>query len=712
MKGKLAIFKIISLFFIIIILVVKKLINSKYLPISFFCLILLIPENSNSILPSMPLDNSLEVLIATLMIALAIKLRNNKKVFTILFFTTLLLKIILLLLPSDMWKLCYQDDLITRFPGEIGQTIDNQLECEKVYHLNVQNNSSLAREINFYSDPNSEWLGANGSNFNLSFLNNKKFNFKSDGDLDRRWLPFSLTVTKDFDSKTEFLRFVYVGDLTIYKNNEKVYEGKSYLKSNEIQINGVNNKTLKILYKFEKSKGEEIRLLATNSRGYPPDLYGKLQVFDSNSKIYKTEKTIVTSFVEAIFILLIFYCLFSLSIGKNKNDLINFLISKKVLIIFYFLLIFFIFSPSRIESFPVLLIFDSFSIFIYLSTFLIFYFYDLKPFEMFLVSLAVTFLLMDLDYKLYNEYIRPGGSDSLTYEYFSRLIHEGSFFQGGEDVYTYSPAARYFIYFSHIIFGEKLKYLFIALNALVAYLAVLDNKFKFDRKNIFIYLAFIYLTSNAINRIFIFGMSEIFSLVLLMIYFKSERLKSTFPIFSGLILGLALINRPILALGILVIALVTKNRRTILSFLFVTTLPFFHNLFYGSKFTIFTEDWNYQGDVLGENFTYLEQIAQIIETATKNFHYIVMNPFYYDIYMRVGRLLPFIFLTAIVIFFYILFQKRTYLNFSRELINLLPTILLVAPLAIYDPTFFYPRFLLIPHITFLLYCQNLKNEYS
>ena len=109
---------------------------------------------------------------------------------------------------------------------------------------------------------------------------------------------------------------------------------------------------------------------------------------------------------------------------------------------------------------------------------------DLKPFEMFLVGLPVTFLLMDLDYKLYNEYIRPGGSDSLTYEYFSRLIHEGSFLQGGEDVYTYSPAARYFIYFSHIIFGEKLKYLFIALNALVAYLSILDNKFKFDRNDI------------------------------------------------------------------------------------------------------------------------------------------------------------------------------------------------------------------------------------
>ena len=705
-------FGIIFLFFIIIILVVKKLINSKYLLISLFFLILLIPENSSSILPSIPLDNSLEVSITILIMGLVVKLRNNKKVLTILFFTTLLLKLVLLLLPSDMWKLCYQDDLIQRFPGEIGQTIDNQFECEKVYHLNVQNSSSLAREINFYSNPDSEWLGANGSNFNLSFLNNKKFNFKSDGDLDRRWLPFSLTVAKDFDSKIESLSIVFVGDLIVYKNNEKVYEGKSYLKSNEIQINGVNDKTLKIVYKFEKSEGEEIRLLNTNPRDYPPDLYAKLQIFDSNSKIFKTEKTIVTNFLEVIFILLIFYSLFSLSIGKNKNDLIKFLINKKMLIIYYLILIYFISSPSIVESFPALIIFNSFSIFIYLSTFLIFYFYDLKPFEIFLVTLAVTFLLMDIDYKLYNEHIRPGGSDSLTYEYFSRLIHEGSFFRGGEDVYTYSPAARYFIYFSHIIFGEKLKYLFIALNALVAYLSVLDNKLKFDRNNIFIYLAFIYLTSNAINRIFIFGMSEIFSLVILMIYFKSERLKSNFPVFSGLILGLALINRPILALGILVLALVTKNLKTILSFLFVTVLPFFHNLFYGSKFTIFTEDWNYQGDVLGENFTYQEQIFQIIETATINFHYIVMNPFYYDVYIRVGRLIPFVFLTAIVMFFFILFQKRTYLNFSKEIINLLPTILFVAPLAIYDPTFFYPRFLLIPHITFLVYCQNLKNEYS
>ena len=491
-----------------------------------------------------------------------------------------------------------------------------------------------------------------------------------------------------------------------------MYEGRTYLKKNRIQINEVGNKNIEIVYKFEKSDGNEVRLKDTSPRNYPPDLYGKLQIFDSNSNILKTEKTIVTQILEIIFLLIIFTCIFLVVQRNFFNALIQYILHKRMLLLFYSLLLYLIFKPDLISAFPVFFIFDSFTVSIYLFTFLIFYFFDLNPFEIFLVTLAVTFLLMDLDFKLYNEYIRPGGTDSLTYEYFSRLILEGSFFQGGEDVYTYSPAARYFIYFFHILFGEKLKYIFIALNALVAYLVLLDKKFKFDKNNVFIYIAFIYLTSNAINRIFIFGMSEIFSLALLVLYFKSEKLKIDSPILSGFILGLALINRPILALGILVIAFITKNKRTIFAFLFVTSLPFFHNLFYGNKFTVFTEDWNYQGDVLGNQFGFREQLFQIIETVSKNFHYVVMNPFFGDVYLRIGRLLPLVFLSSIIVFFFILFKKKDKLNFSKELIIFLPIILFVAPFAIYDPTFFYPRFLIVPHIIFLIYSQNLKNEYS
>ena len=193
----------------------------------------------------------------------------------------------------------------------------------------------------------------------------------------------------------------------------------------------------------------------------------------------------------------------------------------------------------------------------------------------------------------------------------------------------------------------------------MAYLSVLDNKFKFDRHNIFIYLAFIYLTSNAINRIFIFGMSEIFSLVLLMIYFKSDQLKSAFPLFSGIILGLALINRPILALGMMVLALVSKNQKTI--FFFICDNSSFFLTYFMVINIQFSEDWNYQGDVLGKNITFQEQLSQVIETTVTNFHFIIMNPFYFDVYERVGRLLPFVFLTATVIFFFLLFQKKNIL---------------------------------------------------
>ena len=89
-----------------------------------------------------------------------------------------------------------------------------------------------------------------------------------------------------------------------------------------------------------------------------------------------------------------------------------------------------------------------------------------------------------------------------------------------------------------------------------------------------------------------------------------------------------------------------------------------------------------------------------------------MNPFFGDVYLRIGRLLPLVFLSSIIVFFFILFKKKDKLNFSKELINFLPIILFVAPFAIYDPTFFYPRFLIVPHIIFLIYSQNLKNEYS
>ena len=689
----------------------KKLIESDYFLIPLIIFVLIIPENSGSIIPSIPIDNFFELCLLLFTLFICFKFKNSKKQLYILLFFILILKIILITQPSNMWKLCYQDDIAERFYEEIGQTVDNQFACEKLYFFNVGSYSSLENNINFFSNPDFEWLGANGSNFDLGFFNNKKFNFKSNESLDRKWLPFELEISKDFKNENNSMRIIYVGEIEIYKNSEIIYQGKSYLNEKRIELNNVGNSNIKINYKFEKSEGNEVRIKAEYPRNYPPDKYGRIQILDSNNNLLNAEKSIITLCSELIFILIILYFIFLICKKFSIISFKKYFYQKKLLILFYVFLLYLIFAPDVISMFPVLIIVDSFTIFLYLAAISVFYFYNLKPFEIFLVTFAITFLLMDLDYKLFNEYIRPGGSDSLTYEYFSRLILEGRFLQGGEDVYTYSPGARYFIFFFHVFFGERLKFVFIALNAFAAFLLITNKSYKFDKGNVFSYFAFIYLTSNAINRIFIFGMSEIFSLILILLYLKSDKLKSQFPTISGLILGLVLINRPILALGILFIAFLSRNLKTISSFMIVSILPFFHNLFYGKKFTVFTGDWNYQGDVLDENLSIEEQILQTGETIMTNFHYVTMNPLYPDVYSRVGRMLPLIVLISICYFFYILFKNKKFLN-NSVFINLLPVLLFVAPFAIYDPIFFYPRFLLIPHIVFFDYCKNLKNEYS
>ena len=60
----------------------------------------------------------------------------------------------------------------------------------------------------------------------------------------------------------------------------------------------------------------------------------------------------------------------------------------------------------------------------------------------------------------------------------------------------------------------------------------------------------------------------------------------------------------------------------------------------------------------------------------------------------------------------IVFNFESLYGTFKEFTNLIPIALFVAPFVIYNPIYFYPRFLLVPHIVFLIYCQNLKNELS
>ena len=140
----------------------------------------------------------------------------------------LIVKIPLFLQPTNLWKLCYQDDIAPRAPEEIIQTRDYKFSCEKNYQYNTLGYSTLSKEINFYSNPEYEWLGANNSSFDLSFFNSKKFNHRGDNNLNRKWLPFEVTVSKTMDSETTDLYIEFLGDIEVYKNKKIAYKGQSY----------------------------------------------------------------------------------------------------------------------------------------------------------------------------------------------------------------------------------------------------------------------------------------------------------------------------------------------------------------------------------------------------------------------------------------------------------------------------------------------------
>lgn len=697
--------------FINIILVVKKQINFQHFFFLIYIFLLFFPDNSGSLIPSLPIDNINEFIILIISIYAGLKVIKQRKIFLYSIFSIFIIKVILLTQTTNLWELCYQDNIAPRAPEEIIQTRDYEFSCEKNYQFNTHEKTTYVKEVNFVSNPEIEWLGANASNFHLGFFNSKKFNHRGEGNLDRKWLPFELKLSKKISPDTNSINVVFLGDVEIYKNKERIYKARNYIANEKITLPDIQGAEIDIYYKFDKES--PIKIIDERRIGYPADRYASIQIFDTDMNLLESKKTNITKFSELLFIIiLLLNLLYNYRENLYSKKIKRYLKNRKMFISFALLLFYLTQNHDLISLFPIFGIIDPFTIFIYLSVFLFFYIYDLNPAEIFILSAFTTFLLLDIDFKILDQYIRPGGSDSLTYEYFSRLVLEGNFLEGGEGVYTYSPGARYFLFFLHIAFGERLKYIFILLNSLAAFLSIVNKKFEVDQKNVFAYIAFIYLTSNAINRIFMYGMSEIFSLILIMFYLKSEKLKNNYPLVSGIILGLAMFNRVNLVLGIIALVMFSRNKKTYFGFSLFALVPLIHNLYYGKKFLILTDDWNYQGEVLGESFNLNDFVLNIYLNIIRNFDFVVMNPFSENIFNRTGRLLPLVFFISILLFLFYVAKNRKDIVWSKYFLEILPIVLIIAPFAIYDPRFFYPRFLIVPHVMFLIYCQNLKNEFN
>ena len=184
------------------------------------------------------------------------------------------------------------------------------------------------------------------------------------------------------------------------------------------------------------------------------------------------------------------------------------------------------------------------------------------------------------------------------------------------------------------------------------------------------------MTSNALNRIFINGMSEIYSLLFLVLFFRYENR----TILSGILLGLSVFVRPIIAIGLGFLAITKKSISTVVSFVVVLIIPLIHNLYFGSKFVFFTSSWNSKHAFRVDEVNLGNIVNSVIETSTKNLNYILMNPFSEEIFIRVGRLLPFtIFVVILITICILLFNTKSSFPIRDFFKGVVATFLTVAP---------------------------------
>ena len=273
----------------------KKQINFQHSFFLIYIFLLFFPDNSGSLIPSLPIDNINEFIISIISIYAGLKLIKQRKIFLYSIFSIFIIKVILLTQTTNLWELCYQDNIAPRAPEEIIQTRDYDFSCEKNYQFNTHEKTTYVKEVNFVSNPEIEWLGANASNFHLGFFNSKKFNHRGEGNLDRKWLPFELSITKKIEQDIEDLNLIFLGEIYVYKNTDLIYSGKNY-ETNEITtIENLSDSSLKILYKFNKK--EAVKINSTFSKNYPPDRYGMIQVYNKDMEYLSSDKTNLTKFL-------------------------------------------------------------------------------------------------------------------------------------------------------------------------------------------------------------------------------------------------------------------------------------------------------------------------------------------------------------------------------------------------------------------------------
>ena len=512
-------------------------------------------------------------------------------------------------------------------------------------------------------------MGANSSNFPLGFLNHSKFNIY---ELRRDWLPFKMNLYKELDKNTSQLEINYIGELTVKFNDGTTGFAipTRYWNENTVVIEvpeGANFVTIKYSYIQWK-----IKQIPTLKSGYPYERFAKLKIIEKGSP--DNNRELYSLFVILGFLILNLKNLFR---EVDKNYLLLLSLSILFSLIYNFDL-----SQNRLIK-----------LYAYLSLLLIYLFFNNLKFahiNFLHIFILLSFVIIDYPWNNFDLIVKPGGSDSLTYENQARLMLEGDGLRGGASIFLYSPGYRYFLFLLHTIFGDFWNVVWIAILSLCVNFIYLNA----DRYNPISFLFILFLISDNVRNIFLYGMSEASALVLFLISIYLINREKIFP--GVLLMGIGVLVRPetgLYALLVLFLNFKKLKLRNYASFGGLLALPLIHNLYYGNEFIVLTSGWNY-----GRNLDF---------DFAKNLNYLLINPFNEKILMTLGSTIIYIGFSVLVLsilnFLISIYKQQGFLNnkfFLYGILNLLPFV-------IYDPELFYPR-----HIIIGLCFLSLNNIYN
>ena len=631
--------------------------NRKLIIKLLFIFIYIFPVKGLGYFSGFPFSSKTSLILFVLMATTIFKAHERSLTRSIVFFTALfLLKFFFILNPQNLWLVCVNDDSTPIQNSFKYEYYDST--CAKSFN-NL--NSEFTDKVNSVSyqtyDEDYQWLGANSANFPLGYLNHSKFNIY---ELRRDWLPFEMNLYKKLDEGTSQLEINYIGEITIKFNDGSTGYGipSRYWNENTVIIDVPENANfVTVKYSYTQWKIEHIPTLKS---GYPYEKFAKLIIEEKGRSENDYELYSILLVIGYLFI-----NLKDLLDGVNKNYLILFSLSIVLCLIYNFDL-----SQNGLIK-----------LYAYLCLLTIFLFFNNSKtahLNFLHIFVLLSFIIIDYPWNNFDLIVKPGGSDSLTYENQARLILEGDGLRGGAKVFLYSPGYRYFLYLLHIIFGDFWNVVWITILSLCVNFIFL-NSYKYNPLS---FLFVLFLISDNVRNIFLYGMSEASSLALFLI---SIYLINKNKVFSGIIfMGIGVLIRPETGLyALLVLFLNRKNLklRNYISFGSLLILPLLHNLYFGNEFVVLTSGWNY-GRNLDFNFV-------------KNLNYLIINPFNEKILMTLGSTIIYIgfsvFALSIINFLISIYKKQGLASnqfFLLGILNLLPFV-------IYDPELFYPRHIII-----------------